>query len=86
MGAGRAHGTMGPWAEPWAKKKVGAGPGPGPRAAPIFFFDPGLSPWAHGSMDSARANDFILALVFLYVFIFSRKYLLLLIGSRQKVS
>ena len=32
MGAGQAHGPMGPWAEPWVKKKIGAalGLGPGP--------------------------------------------------------
>ena len=62
---------MKPWAQaepmdPWAH---GLSPGPkknwrraGTRAQgrANFFFDPGLSPWAHGSMGSARAHDFII--------------------------
>ena len=76
---------MDPWAHglsPGPKKKIGARPAP----APIFFFDPGLSPWAHGSMGSARAHDFIIIsyiLICMYIFpyIFARKPLGNLLGN-----
>ena len=77
---------MGPWAEPWFKKKMRAAPGPGPGPARNFFFGPGLSPWAHGSMGSARAHDFIIIsyiLICMYIFpyIFARNPLRNLLGN-----
>ena len=81
MGAGRAHGPMGPWAEPWVKKKIGAalGPGPGPRAN--FFLAQGS---AHGPMGPwARRAPMIslLFLVFLYVVIFFPIFFIMMFNS-----
>ena len=65
---------MDPWAHglsPGSKKKLRAALGPGPGPARNFFFGPGLSPWAHGSMGSARAHDFIIIsyiLICMYIF------------------
>ena len=77
MGAGRAHGPMGPWAEPWAKKKIARGAGTRAQGRAQFFFLTQGS--AHGPMGPwARLAPMIslLFLIFLYACIFSPIYLL----------